>query len=769
MTTEFHHMKQHRAPIEQFRSLNEVLLDGEVAAVKDENGHTTHLKTGDGSTKFNDLPWTSQPDHAFPIPDPGILGDEHLAIFTHIDAAEYGNGSDGALVVGVGEMIINEYALLDADSLADTLFVSVDTVPPSLTAGSLIAIHQTQNYRFHNGDPAAATYGLGNIEYTIVSAVNGTTLTLVRPLVSTFKSDGLIVGGDASNRTVAQIVVIKQYTTVFLNGGDIVAKAWDGETGGLVIYNCQGTQTGSTNVSAVGKGFAGNQAGTVDTEYWSEGWAGQPTLVNPMVDPDLYGSLRAYRESGGNFDDFGGSSSTVGSSVIATVQPAIIPTAHGYPSDQLNIRAIFGTGSSIGDSGGSVENGGGAIIAFVSDLTGFTGSFLAADSMAGSGTITLFSLASFGGTVNVTPLQGGNSVVGGTGIVLQNQHQPTGFSTMLPGPIVAQTLGAGAPDEVPSTQAVVDALSAIEGPVHAFTNDIDMTRTGTTALYTVVASNWLGSLSVLITTSSGTGFRTPATIRVYDATGDLVNTQLEAPVVGESAMFHFDHAHVVGPDTVYLEITTAATHDQQHVSATMIGSESAAPTFSSIEDAFADASISAIWTQNVAGGTLTEVGTILEMAPTVSFVAYNEVTITNTTPLALAGDFFATMSFAEQAWAGNYAGAGTPERGVFYQLDNIVQVRFNHQGLAAGAPRFELAWLDGSAITVDGPNLAVTSGAIRAFRVSGTVYVETFDGTTWSALANRIISTTLTTILVSGYQDSIDAQHTVELDYVQVS
>jgi hypothetical protein len=102
----------------------------------------------------------------------------------------------------------------------------------------LVFIHQTQGT------------GAGNYELATVSFISGTTISLASPLKNTYSSSG------GSNH--AQMILVPQYTSVSVTAGaTLTAPAWNGTTGGILVFDASGATTVSGTISMTGLGFRG--------------------------------------------------------------------------------------------------------------------------------------------------------------------------------------------------------------------------------------------------------------------------------------------------------------------------------------------------------------------------------------------------------------------------------------------------------------------------------------------------------------------------------
>ena len=102
---------------------------------------------------------------------------------------------------------------------------------------------------------ATATFGsvsnydnAGNYEFAIISSIAGTTLTFSSSLTNTYDVAGLV-----------QVVRIPVYTAATVTAA-LTAQAWNGITGGILVFEVTGTLTLNANIDVSGRGFRGGSA-----------------------------------------------------------------------------------------------------------------------------------------------------------------------------------------------------------------------------------------------------------------------------------------------------------------------------------------------------------------------------------------------------------------------------------------------------------------------------------------------------------------------------
>lgn len=160
-----------------------------------------------------------------------------------------GDGSDGALSAGVTEHATRSGLTANAASAQKVVTVASTT---GFVAGDLIFFHQTRGT------------GVGNYEFNRIDSVDSATqLTLRGNLVNSYTSA-------TTGASKAQVLKIKQYSSVNLTSGTWNAPAWDGTTGGILAAVSQGAITingGTINLNGLGfdaSGAGGSGEGTAN-------------------------------------------------------------------------------------------------------------------------------------------------------------------------------------------------------------------------------------------------------------------------------------------------------------------------------------------------------------------------------------------------------------------------------------------------------------------------------------------------------------------------
>lgn len=148
-------------------------------------------------------------------------------------SAAFGDGSNGALTISVD----TTDAPIDSACTGAASSISLSATNASFATGQEILIHQSIGTN------------AGQWERNVIQGYTAGTITLTNPL-------------QGSYTTGAQVLVLKQYTSVTVNSGKVwTAKAWNGTTGGILSFLANGTFTNNGTITANGKGYRGGLHG----------------------------------------------------------------------------------------------------------------------------------------------------------------------------------------------------------------------------------------------------------------------------------------------------------------------------------------------------------------------------------------------------------------------------------------------------------------------------------------------------------------------------
>jgi hypothetical protein len=188
----------------------------------------------------------------------------------------FGDGRDGDLTVVSGQTVTINTTRVNVTASGTLAYPANSN---GFSVGDTVMFHQTQG-----------TANAGRWELAQIAAINSpTTWTLTRPLIYTY---------DNSNGR-AQAIKVSQYRNVTVqSGGTLTAPAWDGMTGGIVVFlvsgtasvegiismeglpgSCSSSGDGITWPGAPGLGFRGGAGKNYNWQAWSgEGNVGPSVL-----------------------------------------------------------------------------------------------------------------------------------------------------------------------------------------------------------------------------------------------------------------------------------------------------------------------------------------------------------------------------------------------------------------------------------------------------------------------------------------------------------
>lgn len=165
----------------------------------------------------------------------------------------FGDGSDSSLTLSTN----TTDAPIDSACTGSAGTQTLSATNASFVSGKPIYIFQMQGT------------GFGQYERNIIQSYTAGTITLATPLNNTYSSG-------------AQVIQVKQYTNVTINGGVTwKPKAWNGTTGGILIFLYNGTFTNNNIIDGSGLGFRGGVA-TFAPAFSGEGTQGASSIgTNP--------------------------------------------------------------------------------------------------------------------------------------------------------------------------------------------------------------------------------------------------------------------------------------------------------------------------------------------------------------------------------------------------------------------------------------------------------------------------------------------------------
>jgi hypothetical protein len=267
-------------------------------------------------------------------------------------SSAFGDGSDGVLTVSADDVYDADFPttpLIDVVCTGTSGSTSL-TATGAFVANQVVLVHQTQGT------------GAGTWLKTKVSSYSTGTITLVDALNATYG-------------TGAQVVVMRQYSAVTIDSAKtLTAKAWDGTTGGILPFMCNGTVTVTGTISGKGTDgvFQSGNTGNADTTgggfYGGRGGGNQPFSGWGQNANGAFDTANTGGSGGGGHQDSsgaGGGNGAAGTNGSGTTGGI----ATGNAALTLMDLGGGGGGGSWSGLSGSGGSGGGVVFLFVKSLT----------------------------------------------------------------------------------------------------------------------------------------------------------------------------------------------------------------------------------------------------------------------------------------------------------------------------------------------------------------------------------------------------------------
>ena len=257
----------------------------------------------------------------------------------------FGTGADGDLTVTSGQTIYtdNTRSALASTASSGQLNLTLSSAS-GFVAGQEVLVIQMQGT------------GAGNYEFGTVASVASNTLTLSKNLTNTY-----MVGGGST----VQILRVPQYGNVTVqSGGILTTHAWDGTTGGIIVFRASGTVTIIGSLTANALGFRGGYPVNPNNQgYAGESYSG---LGGQIARTSNLGAGGA----GGNWGTGGGGGyGSSGDNGLSGANYGYGGTAYGQTDLS---KLFFGSGGGAGsynNYSGRGGNGGGIVILFANTLS----------------------------------------------------------------------------------------------------------------------------------------------------------------------------------------------------------------------------------------------------------------------------------------------------------------------------------------------------------------------------------------------------------------
>lgn len=169
--------------------------------------------------------------------------------FKRQNSKDLGTGQDGTFTVTAAGTVVNSYAHLTSSASVGAQTIYVNTLT-GFAVGDQVMVVAMQNC-----GGATGQYEFATIQSTGTSP--SSYLTFSTTLTKSYPS-----GTFASTCSYAsQVVKVRQYDSLTINAGaSITSIAWNGYSGGLVVFRVKGTFTNSGSVNVSAQGFRGPTA-----------------------------------------------------------------------------------------------------------------------------------------------------------------------------------------------------------------------------------------------------------------------------------------------------------------------------------------------------------------------------------------------------------------------------------------------------------------------------------------------------------------------------
>lgn len=165
-----------------------------------------------------------------------------------------GTGKDGAITIPATGFSINNYAMVTAPIAPGDAVITVSS-STGFANNDLVMIWQVTGIvpEPPSGGPTPVDVTndpVGRWEFARIASITATSMTFTEPCINSYAGN------------VTQVVRVPEYTTMTINAGrSITCPAWNGQTGGIVVFLCTGTLTNNSSpgITVTGKGFRGGQ------------------------------------------------------------------------------------------------------------------------------------------------------------------------------------------------------------------------------------------------------------------------------------------------------------------------------------------------------------------------------------------------------------------------------------------------------------------------------------------------------------------------------
>ena len=377
------------------------------------------------------------------------INEEVASCEMNLGNLNFGNESDGDLIVSNPNTIVNAYTYLSGKESSEETEISVGDAT-DFGAGDQIMLIQMQN---------SAKDTVGIYEFATIDSINGNDITLREGLTNSYDSGKF----NSTNAVATQIVRVPQYTQLVVTvEGSITAPKWNGRTGGIIALRATDGLSVDGSLDVSGRGYRGGRGASIfGTNHAGESITGVGVFTrSPNFGGGGAGGVAACCAAGGGGGGYADGPGGAGGTRNGNGSNGKI----GGNSNSTKINLGSGGGGGYGGHGEPAGgNGGGAIFVVAGSLdisgkissNGMNGQRIGNSGGGGGagGAIVIQSNSINMGNKSVEALGG----VGGNGVFVNGGHGANGRIVFDSNAIVgstspvAVTPGTASADVVPMT------------------------------------------------------------------------------------------------------------------------------------------------------------------------------------------------------------------------------------------------------------------------------------------------------------------------------
>ena len=185
-----------------------------------------------------------------------------------------GSGIDGSVTLAASANINTDIIGTSRSGSADGVSTNVTANPTgtSISVGSITGFAAGDDILLINMQGSSGdTADVGNYEILEVSTVGGSTINVTSTIQNSYD-------GTTFANQVVRVQRIPLWTSVTINsGGSLTADAWNGSSGGIIVFKASGSVAvnGTGSIDAIGIGYQGGAGGATDGGANGESYDGQ--------------------------------------------------------------------------------------------------------------------------------------------------------------------------------------------------------------------------------------------------------------------------------------------------------------------------------------------------------------------------------------------------------------------------------------------------------------------------------------------------------------